>query len=60
MSELIIVACISAVGAVLASLVQIGRKENKADHADVIIGITRIETKIDGHLSDHTNKDARE
>ena len=57
MSELIIVAFISAFGAVLASLVQRGRKENSADHALVSQSLTRIETKIDGHIDGHARGD---
>ena len=57
MSEGIIVAVISTVGIVLASLIQVLRKENKTDHAAVVQGIKRIETKIDGHIGDHARGD---
>lgn len=53
MSEAIIVAVIAAVGAVLASLFQTMRKENKDDHAVVAMSLNRIETKLDDHISDH-------
>jgi hypothetical protein len=56
MSEIIIVAFITAIGGVIAALVQAGRKENKTDHADVIIGIARIERKIDAHIDNHDIK----
>lgn len=57
MSEGIIVALISTVGIVLASLIQVLRKENKTDHAAVVQGMKRIETKIDGHIGDHARGD---
>jgi hypothetical protein len=57
MSEGIIVAVISTVGIVLASLIQVLRKENKDDHAAVVQGMKRIETKIDGHIGDHARGD---
>jgi hypothetical protein len=57
MSEGIIVAVISTVGIVLASLIQVLRKENKTDHAAVVQGMKRIETKIDGHIGDHARGD---
>jgi len=30
------------------------RKENRDDHAIVADSLNRIETKIDGHINDHT------
>ena len=57
MSESIIVAVIGTVGVVLASLIQVLRKENKTDHAAVVAGMARIETKIDGHIGDHARGD---
>lgn len=57
MSEGIIVAVISTVGIVLASLIQVLRKENKTDHAAVVQGMKRIKTKIDGHIGDHARGD---
>lgn len=51
--EAIIVASIAAVGAVLAALVQKGRKENTKDHAMVVRSLNRIEHKIDDHIVDH-------
>jgi hypothetical protein len=57
MSEGIIVAVISTVGIVLASLIQVLRKENKTDHAAVVQGMARIETKIDSHIGDHARGD---
>jgi hypothetical protein len=57
MSEGIIVAVIGTVGVVLASLIQVLRKENKTDHAAVVEGMARIETKIDGHIGDHARGD---
>jgi hypothetical protein len=57
MSEAIIVASIAAIGGVLAALIQTLRKENKTDHALVVQGMARIETKIDGHINDHAKGD---
>lgn len=53
MTESIIVAVIGAVGIVLASLVQSLRKENRRDHATVSSSLTRIESKLDGHIDNH-------
>lgn len=57
MTEAIAVAVIGMVGVVLAALIQLGRKENKIDHALVVQGMARIETKIDGHINDHAKGD---
>ena len=57
MSEAIVVAAIAAIGGVLASLIQTGRKENKNDHNLVVQGMARIENKIDGHIGDHARGD---
>ena len=57
MTEAIAVAIIGMVGVVLAALIQLGRKENKNDHALVVQGMARIETKIDGHINDHAKGD---
>jgi uncharacterized membrane-anchored protein YhcB (DUF1043 family) len=57
MNEGIIVACISVIGVVLGALIQTFRKENHADHAQVMHAVQRIETKIDGHISDHARGD---
>jgi hypothetical protein len=54
MSEIVLVAVIGSVGTVLAALVQAMRKENRDDHAIVADSLNRIETKIDGHINDHT------
>lgn len=51
--EAVVVAVISAIGVVLASLVQKGRKENKEDHGLVVKALDRIEHKIDDHIVDH-------
>jgi len=56
-TEAIAVAVIGMVGVVLAALIQLGRKENKIDHALVVQGMARIETKIDGHINDHAKGD---
>jgi hypothetical protein len=56
-TEAIAVAVIGMVGVVLAALIQLGRKENKTDHALVVQGMARIETKIDGHINDHAKGD---
>jgi len=54
MDSAIVVAVITVVGGVLVALIQSSRKYNKRDHAMVVDGIVRIETKIDTHLLDHT------
>ena len=54
MDSAIVVAVITVVGGVLVALIQSSRKDNKRDHAMVVDGIVRIETKIDTHLLDHT------
>ena len=54
--EAVIVACIGAVGVVLAAVLSFlssFRKENQNDHAYVVNSLTRIETKLDGHITDH-------
>ena len=51
--ETILVAIIGTVGVVLAALIQSMRKENNRDHAVVADSLNRIETKIDGHITDH-------
>lgn len=54
--EAIIVACIGAVGVVLAAVLSFlssFRKENQSDHAYVVGSLTRIEDKLDGHITDH-------
>lgn len=51
--EAVIVAVIGAVGVVLAALVQSLRKENREDHAMVASSLSRIETKLDGHIENH-------
>ena len=62
MDSTIIVAIIAAVSAVIASLIQKGRKENKDDHnvvASLIIGvkddIIQLHHKID-HVDDQVEK----
>lgn len=51
--EAIAVALISAIGGILAVLVQKGRKENTRDHGMVVEALGRIEDKIDDHIVDH-------
>lgn len=53
MAEGIIVAVIGLIGVVLASLIQVTRKENKSDHSQVMDAVVRIEGKIDTHINDH-------
>jgi len=67
--EAVIVAVITAIGGLLAVLVQKGREENKADHGSVMeklidlhkdvhhveVKIDHVEEKLDSHLVlDHT------
>lgn len=49
----VVVALIGAVSVILVALVEKGRRENKSDHNLVVESLTRIETKIDGHINDH-------
>lgn len=51
--EAIIVALISTVGVVLAALIQHNRKLEKNEHGTVMKTLERVETKIDGHITDH-------
>lgn len=51
--EAITVAVITAVGGVLAALVQSLRKENKRDHASVTNLLHRLESKFDRHIENH-------
>ena len=51
--EAIAVALITAIGGILAVLVQKGRKENTRDHGMVVEALGRIEDKIDDHIVDH-------
>ena len=49
-------AVIGAMGVVIAavfSFLSSFRKENKEDHAYVAESLSRIETKLDGHITDH-------
>jgi len=66
--EAVLVAAITAVGGLLAVLVQKGRGENKDDHNKVMeklidlhkdvhhvdVKIDHVEDKLDSHLLDHT------
>jgi hypothetical protein len=49
----VVVALIGAVSVILVALVEKGRRENKSDHNLVVESLSRIETKIDGHINDH-------
>jgi len=51
--EAIVVAAITAIGGIIAVLVQKGRKENTRDHGMVVQALGRIEEKIDDHIVDH-------
>lgn len=53
MFEGVLVAIITAVGAIVAASIQAMRKENKEDHGLVRASLTRIETKLDDHIDDH-------
>jgi len=71
--EAIVVATITAVGGLLAVLVQKGRGENKDDHSKVMeklvdlhkdvhhveVKIDHVEDKLDSHLLDHTKIKAK-
>ena len=49
----VVVALIGAMSVILVALVERGRRENKDDHNRVQESLSRIETKIDGHINDH-------
>jgi hypothetical protein len=51
--EQITVALIGVVGAILVTLLEKSRRENKEDHGYVRDHLTRIEYKIDDHINDH-------
>lgn len=51
--EAIVVALIGLVGVILAALIQHNRKEDKAEHGILLNTLERVETKIDGHISEH-------
>lgn len=51
--EQITVALIGLVGAVVVTLLEKSRRENKEDHGYVRDHLTRIEYKIDDHINDH-------
>jgi hypothetical protein len=51
--EQITVALIGFVGAILVTLLEKSRRENKEDHGYVRDHLTRIEYKIDDHINDH-------
>ena len=51
--EAVIVAVITAIGGIIAVLVQKGRKDNTRDHGMVTEALGRIEEKIDDHIVDH-------
>lgn len=68
--EAILVAVITAVGGILAVLVQKSREENKEDHGKVMeklidlhkdvhhveVKIDHVEEKLDSHLVDHSKE----
>jgi hypothetical protein len=51
--QAVIVSVVGTVGVVLAALIQSGRKENKTDHAFVVLTMLRLENKIDEHIGNH-------
>ena len=51
--EQITVALIGVVGAILVTLLEQTRRENKEDHGYVREHLDRIEHKIDTHVRDH-------
>lgn len=51
--EQITVALIGLVGAILVTLLEKSRRENKEDHGYVREHLDRIEHKIDTHVRDH-------
>jgi len=53
----IIVAVITAVGGILAALMQVMRKENTVDHGYVRDALGRVENKLDNHIDGHLKGD---
>ena len=51
--EQITVALIGLVGAIIVTLLEKSRRENKEDHGYVREHLDRIEHKIDSHVRDH-------
>ena len=51
--EQVTVALIGLVGAVIVTLLEKSRRENKEDHGYVREHLDRIENKIDTHVRDH-------
>ena len=61
--EAVIVATIAAVGGILAALVQMSRKENKADHGVVALllkdlheDVKDVDIKLEKHIDWHADK----
>tara|TARA_R110000868_G_scaffold167071_1_gene401380 strand:+ start:388 stop:585 length:198 start_codon:yes stop_codon:yes gene_type:complete len=60
MDGIVVGALITAVGGIITTLLVVLRGENKVDHAMVVSsldrladGMDRVESKIDGHVTDH-------
>ena len=56
----VIAALLTAIGGIITTLLVVLRGENKEDHAMVVSslarlsdGMERVESKIDGHVTDH-------
>jgi len=57
---IILASLVTAVGGIITTLLVVLRGENKEDHAMVVSsldrlsdGMERVESKIDGHVTDH-------
>ena len=60
-STAIIVACITALGGLLVAVVTSARRENRRDHGETLSvlrlihkTVSRVEDRVDGHLTWHT------
>jgi len=56
MIEIVVAAigCFGVISAALLTSMRSFRKENREDHAFVVVSLNRIENKLDGHITDHT------
>ena len=49
----VVVALLAGGFAIVVALIQRGQKKQDTDHGIVRDSLNRIETKLDGHISDH-------
>ena len=58
--EGIIIALITTVGGVMVAMIHHSRKKDSEEHGMVMETLTRVETKIDGHINDHAKGEFQE